>query len=119
MDVKSLIVFSQNQGVSHLSVRRSVDDVIHRGRRGENGHISSFEMLDPITELGPIQTRHHDGVDQLAWEQEGGVGGDKACHSARWLAGMCYGQIVILGIKPAHSQRVMLCDTSGYMEKAT
>lgn len=28
-------------------------------------------MLDPITELGPIQARHYDGVDQLAWEQEG------------------------------------------------
>lgn len=107
--------------MSHLSVRRSVDDVIHRRRRGENGHISSFKMLDPITELGPIQTRHDDGVDQLAWEQreEGAGRGDKACHSVRSLAGMCYGQIVILGIKPAHSQRVMLCDTRGYMEKAT
>lgn len=69
--------------MSHLSVRRSVDDVIHRGWRGENGHISSFKMLDPITELRPIQTGHHYGVDQLAWEQEGrgedggrGVGGD-------------------------------------------
>lgn len=57
--------------MSHLSVRRSVDDVIHRGWRGENGHISSFKMLDPITELRPIQTGHHYGVDQLAWEQEG------------------------------------------------
>lgn len=107
--------------MSHLSVRRGVDDVIDGGRRGENGHISSFEMLDPITELGPIQTRHHDGVNQLAWEQEGGDGRrvDKACHSGRSLAGMCHGQIVILGIKPAHSQRVMLCDTSGHVEKAT
>lgn len=57
--------------MSHLSVRRSVDDVIHRGWRGENGHISSFKMLDPVTELRPIQTGHHYGVDQLAWEQEG------------------------------------------------
>lgn len=57
--------------MSHLSVRRSVDDVIHRGWRGENGHISSFKMLDPITEFRPIQTGHHYGVDQLAWEQEG------------------------------------------------
>lgn len=57
--------------MSHLSVRRSVDDVIHRGWRGENGHISSFKTLDPITELRPIQTGHHYGVDQLAWEQEG------------------------------------------------
>lgn len=56
--------------MSHLSVRRRVDDVIHRGWRGENGHVSSFKMLDPITELAPIQTRHDDGVDQLAWEQE-------------------------------------------------
>lgn len=107
--------------MSYLSVRRGVDDVIHRGRRGENGHISSFEMLDPITELCPIQTRHHDGVNQLACEQEGGDGrrGDKACHSVCSLAGMCHSQIVILGIKPAHSQRVMLCDTSGCVEKAT
>lgn len=54
---------------SHLSVRWGVDDVIHRGWRGENGHISGFEMLDPVAELRPIQTRHHDGVDQLPWEE--------------------------------------------------
>lgn len=61
--------------MSHLSVRRGVDDVIHGWRRGENGHISSFEMLDPITEVCPIQTGHHYGVDQFAWEQEGRGGG--------------------------------------------
>lgn len=85
----------------HLSVRRGVDDVIYGGWRGENGHISSFKMLDPITELFPIRTRHYYGVDQLPWGER--MGEDKACHSVRSFAGMCYGQIVILRIKPAHS----------------
>lgn len=53
----------------HLFVRRGVDDVIDGRRRAENGHISSFEMLDPVAELGSIQTRHHDGVDELPWEE--------------------------------------------------
>lgn len=51
---------------------RGVDDVIHGGRRGENGHVSGFEMLDPVAELGPIQTGHYYGVDQLPWEGGGG-----------------------------------------------
>lgn len=66
--MSSVIVFlahERKEGGSHLSVRRGVDDVIHRGRGAENGHVSSFEMLDPFTELTPIQTGHHYGVDQL------------------------------------------------------
>lgn len=71
-------------GWAHLFVRRGVDDVIHGGRRGENGHVSSFEMLDPVTELRPIQTRHHDGVDQLPWEEGGGGQSSSFGPSARW-----------------------------------
>lgn len=66
------VIVRQKEDGTHLSVRRGVDDVINRGRRGENGHVSSFEMLDPVTELGPIQTRHHYGVDQLPWEERRG-----------------------------------------------
>lgn len=71
MHVFLLIPFSTQRFFrrAHLSLRGGVDDVIHRGWRGQNRHISSFEMLDPVTELCPIQTRHHDGVDQLPWEE--------------------------------------------------
>lgn len=105
----------REEGGPYLSLCWGVDDVIYWGRRGENGHISSFEMLDPVAELGPIQTRHHYGVDQLPWEERGE---DNVCHSVHSLSGMCYSQIVILGIKSAHSWRVMLCDASRFMEKA-
>lgn len=53
----------------HLCLRRGVDDVIDGRRGAENRHVSSFELLDPVAELGPVQTGHHYGVDHLAWEE--------------------------------------------------
>jgi len=87
----------------HLSVCWGVYDVIHWGRGSENRHVSSFEMLDPVTELCPIQTGHYYGVDQLAWEQRGEE--DKACHLVYLLNGMCYSKTYSPGIKPTHSWR--------------
>lgn len=57
------------RGSPHLSVRRGVDDVVDRGWRGQNRNVGGFEVLDPVAELRPVQTRHHDGVDQLPWEE--------------------------------------------------
>lgn len=56
----------------HLRLRRGVDDVIDGRRGAENRHVSSFELLDPVAELGPVQTGHHYGVDHLAWEERRG-----------------------------------------------
>lgn len=63
----SCVIVERKRGGSHLAVRWGVDDVIHRGRGAENRHVSTFEMLDPVAELGSIETRHHYGVDQLPW----------------------------------------------------
>lgn len=93
----------RKEGGPHLSVRRGIDDVIHGGRGAENGHISSFEMLDPVAELAPIQTRHHYGVDQLPWEE--GRGRTKpVIRSIRSLeCAIVRSDCHSLGIKPAHS----------------
>lgn len=88
----TVLAHEKKEGRAHLLVCRGVDDVIHRGRGTKNRHVSSFEMLDPVAELCPIQTGHHYGVDQFPWEERRG---DKACHSVQSLTGMCFSQIAI------------------------
>lgn len=56
---------SKMEVIAHLFLCWSVNDVIDRGRRAEDGDISAFEMQDPVIELALVQTGHNDGVNQL------------------------------------------------------
>ncbi len=56
---------SKMEVIAHLFLCWSVNDVIDRGRRAENGDVSTFEILDPVIELALVQTGHDDGVYQL------------------------------------------------------
>jgi len=53
------------EAIAHLFLCWSVNDVIHRGGRAEDGDVSTFEKLDPVMELTLVQTGHDDGVYQL------------------------------------------------------
>ena len=67
-------------------MRGRVDDVVDGGRRAEYRDVSSFKVLDPVTELGLRPAGHHDGVNKLPCRNtEGtfGVSRSPACHGPK------------------------------------
>lgn len=56
---------SKMEATAHLFLCWSVNDVIHRGRRAEDGDVSTFKKLDPVMERALVQTGHDDGVYQF------------------------------------------------------
>lgn len=50
---------------TYLFLSRGVYDIVDRWRRAKDGDVCGFEVMDPVTELACVRTRHDDGVNQF------------------------------------------------------